>query len=374
MSILNTAALKVFPTSASGIDVTSGPSTNTFGAWTEIVPASSFASPVQMAGYMIQGYAASATFELQVGTGTAGNEVAIANIPQISSNGNENIQITMLPTAINLGSANARISFRMRHANANTTLPFAMFYYLSSTATTAADEMSYLPYGVLGVNQGTAIVPNTTPWANSSWTELSPSLASGTRIIGVMPALNSFYVSMEYELDIGTGALGAETVITTIRNNFAPVAIQGLTNVYLPAVYTLPGTSRVSYRLRKSGTDPSTFYVFLIYLPASDLVADIDSIGCGLTTNQILAFGTNLDIASDISVTRDGDEVEFSVTMATADQLQIDIPDYVNGEYCVALGEGTPVCAELECAPPQVTAANWRLHRFDLKQRLEQTS
>jgi hypothetical protein len=64
------------------------------------------------------------------------------------------------------------------------------------------------------------------------------------------------------EFDLGTGASGAETVITTLRDARTESRI---CYTWLPGLYPVAAGTRVAIRLRKAGTNTTAYPIALLY-------------------------------------------------------------------------------------------------------------
>ena len=127
---------------------------------------------------------------------------------------------------------------------------------LTATILTTAVPSKALPPAAAG----TTVTAGGSAWANGTWGQLRTAAGAALVVIGVVFGTPS--VIAEYELDLGTGGAGSETVITTIR----------LTAVSRgqPSVLMLPtpldnvaASTRVAARLR-CATASATMIVSLL--------------------------------------------------------------------------------------------------------------
>lgn len=126
----------------------------------------------------------------------------------------------------------------------------------------------------------------------------------------------------------------------------------------------------------------------------------ITSISVDCATSRVSIIGTSLSVTPEYSVTLDGMPVSYTLISATAVLSVLEIIPFVDGTYCLApidttLATSTPAdiqgsdsvilytnvtsgffCADFICSI-QVTdsiPSQWRLHRFDLKIRAEDSA
>lgn len=136
-----TAVYKSYPAAAAGISrASSGTSAWSNSAWTEVVPTGSISSTFYIAGVTCM-YSNNASVdtshevEMDIGTGTAGGEVAIMTIPFVfridSAVGHQ--PVIFLPIVEPRETAgSSRISVRVRQSLATTTVTYngiKIFYY-----------------------------------------------------------------------------------------------------------------------------------------------------------------------------------------------------------------------------------------------------
>ncbi len=269
--------MQTWPSSAASIVVTSGAGNGLLGDWTEIVAADAIPDAIQIAGFVAQLYTGATNgvdrLEIQIGIGAEDEEEMISAPLLVSASaGNLNNETWMLPIAIAGIAAGSRVSLRTRSAGTSVAYTFVLMYTTGigdAGSTTAAYQ--YAPYDADGGDQtGTSVTPSATPWDDSAWAEVITLLGRGSAIIGVGAAYPSAaYDGVEYEIDIGTGEIGEETVLTTIRSVFSEVGPQGYCTAWLPAPRQISVDSRISYRLRKAGTSvtPLTTHVLYFDLP-----------------------------------------------------------------------------------------------------------
>ena len=98
------------------------------------------------------------------------------------------------------------------------------------------------------------VTPNATTCANSAWVQAVSATSAACLLAGVV--VSPGVASVDYEIDIGTGGVGAETVIATVTGITAG-SITGLaqSSTVLPLpIDAIANGVRVAVRLRKTGT------------------------------------------------------------------------------------------------------------------------
>lgn len=360
MSILNTAPIRVWPAAADNIPVPVASTVGVFGPWTEIIPANAVAVPIQLAGLCISMDQVTITtgidnLVVEFGTGGVGDEVAVS-APLLVNGGQTNTsqQIFMFPVPIGNIPANARLSIRFKSVAAGISYPLALMYYRELTADTALDlPYAYSPDGtsVDWPISGAIVTPNVTPWANSAWAELAAVIQGGSQLVGLAPEFPGDYYNVDWEMDIGIGSLGSEVVVGTLRSEFPNAGALGFNNTWLPALYPLTTASRISYRLRKSGTSATPLRSHLVYIAAPTPVVSGLTVDCA-TTRFIVVGGSFFAGVSIVLTGPGGVSESFALVSQTATQIVLGSisPVLVNGAtYCVTVGDST-LCAALSCA------------------------
>lgn len=118
---------------------------------------------------------------------------------------------------------------------------------------------SWLPAGAAGAS----VTTNSASWGNSAWAEIIASTPSAyllTAIVVTPPTAGSG----TFEIDIGVGAIGAETVIATHRGYFSTLTSNQAGMCWLPlsvAIDAIAAGARVVVRIRRAGTGTMTWRV-----------------------------------------------------------------------------------------------------------------
>lgn len=124
--------------------------------------------------------------------------------------------------------------------------------------TTNAQKVA--PSGATGVY----VTPSGTAWSNSSWVELTSAVAAASLLTGLI--IDNASVSVEFEVDIGTGGSGSESVITTFRGaTIDNLGNQGPIQLPIP-IDNIANGVRLAVRMRKSGTSTSAWLFAVTYL------------------------------------------------------------------------------------------------------------
>lgn len=252
------------PAGAAKVAIADGAGAWVYGSWTQIDV--SMPAGAVLAGVMFRvttGTLSQLWSELEIGVGAAAAEVSIANLRIGSGNtGNGTFIPYFLPIPIG-GIAAQRLSARLRTQNGSVTFTVAALYYDTLDASLATTNL------LTATSRGStasALTPNASAWVNSSWIELTPGIAAPLGVVGVSTIFPA--IAGEFEIDVGTGAAGAEAVITTLRRSFGSAAGGGggpLDWLHLPGPYMLPANTRVAWRLRKHGTSTSAWQGSLLY-------------------------------------------------------------------------------------------------------------
>jgi hypothetical protein len=118
---------------------------------------------------------------------------------------------------------------------------------------------------------GVAVTANPTPWANSTWSTLTPAAVANYQLTGITYVFKAGSPSaQEAEIEIGTGPIGAETVLTTVRVTIvADPYISGTGYFSLPYPTAIPSGARVAVRLRTADTGGLVWTMAVTYIGVS---------------------------------------------------------------------------------------------------------
>jgi len=293
MSMLTATPLRSAPSAAAAPTVADAASVWANTAWVELIASTS--GVTALAGitlYVVSGGSFSGLdLEVDVGVGGVGAEVRAATIRlRMENSGTGTYKAFLLPIPVGGIAAASRIAFRIRNSAAVARVwSCGLLYYhdLASDQQTT-EPLLCVPAAATGVT----LTPNASAWTNSSWVEVTAGLASPIHVVGVV--MKAAW-AVDYELDIGTGGAGSETVITTLRDTFF-IASAGRQNWHLlPGPFPLATSTRIAVRLRKAGTSVTTAPVTLLYYTR---VADLDVAGATLSSASALSAPTVRDYES----------------------------------------------------------------------------
>lgn len=262
---------RTLPTAASGVTVTPNATAWLNSAYTELT--ASIGSAVTIIGVIITPVNAAgiSEVEIDIARGAGGSEVVVATYIVAlkgSPAGNNLLGISNIP--IDDIASGQRIAVRMRKAGTSvTTWAFKLVYYNSVSATVGvtANESLAAPSSAAGVS----LTPSGTDWNNSAYGELSSSLTDIVAL-GLAVYLDGTVVSggTEFEIDLAIGAAAAEVVEATLGGVSGQTTFQGFNPlIHFRLPISLPGTNRISCRMRKNGTDTTVWTVKLLYISAS---------------------------------------------------------------------------------------------------------
>lgn len=246
-----------------------------------------------------------APIEIDIGVGNAGEEELLTTFrmrPYVGS-----LQVGMFMTQLPIGSptvaAGARIAARYRSGSLVGRLVNVAVQYIEDTTFEQRGAIQKVYPAAAADATATA---NTVAWANSSYAQLTAAttediLLTGYTIFG--------FGTTDQEVDIATGAGGAEVVVATVRMGQDG---QNTVNHWNPLTYPIrvPSGTRIAMRGRKASTVTGTWGFALTYVPqGGDTPPDPPPAEEGLGGIYILE--TAFDIAQTrdtLYITEDSDE------------------------------------------------------------------
>lgn len=267
MSYLRNVPSKWLPSGADGASVTSGPLPAwTNGAYVEVsasMAARSYLASLVSGNHNI----GAATFQVAVdiAIGAAGTEAVIATHRLVCFGGVGCEEGGLIPFAVPMDKipAGSRVSLRARTNGGTITFRLSIGYYEGFEATHVTTKQCYeLPANINGVS----VTPSGTAWINSGWVELTAGITTVIEL--ALLCCPTSLLAVEYELDIGTGTAGSETVITTVAGIRKPSTggpAGTTTGPYLPRPYKIVANTRVAVRLRKEGTSTTAWLISAEY-------------------------------------------------------------------------------------------------------------
>lgn len=267
MSLTTALPMVSAPSAAAAISVTTGATTWAYGSWIQLIASASAAS--QLAGFTFEpASGGSVPWEIEFGVGASGSETSIGSIyVDVLATANIGERVITLPVAIDAIPSGSRVAVRAR-ASAGVAASIGLLYFqtLDSIQKTA-QLYAFQPPGS-SASQGLALTPNSGAWVNSAYGELTAGIAEQISIVGLTARYG--VNSVQFEVDLATGASGSESVITTLRSDTG--GRQGFSNLWLPAPYPVAASTRVAARVRKSDTGVGSFTVAVLYLDNTTIV------------------------------------------------------------------------------------------------------
>lgn len=260
---VTTEPQRTLPSAAVGVTVT--PIGTTWGNSAYVELTASIGSAITIIGVIVDPGAVG-TFEVDVARGAPTAEVVVATyigVARTIAGSNNHICISNIP--IDDIASGQRIATRMR-IDGTTTLTWTikLVYYnsVSGTVGVTANHSLAAPSAANGVS----LTPSGTAWNNSAYGELHSSL---TDIVALGLCFSTSGTgSRDVEFDVATGATSAEVVKgTTAAEAEAMTGFWHLIEFRVPI--SLPGTNRISCRMRQSGTDVTAWTAKLLYISAS---------------------------------------------------------------------------------------------------------
>lgn len=210
---------KVLPSAADSASCTASGTAWTNGNWAVISSSAPTAGVLTGIAISTNADTQKIQFEIDIGVGSAGNEVVIAtfkgsNMDVIGTS--ENLTYT-LPIGIDGWSAFDRIVARVRVGNTTASVwTVAITYYtppINGRFQTTVNPLQCLPSNSTGLILGTG----GSAWVNGSYQALSSALPTKIAIVGLAVrcwAQNGDYQS---EFDLATGSAGNEVVFCTFK-------------------------------------------------------------------------------------------------------------------------------------------------------------
>ena len=268
--VYTTTARKVEPPAANGIAVTPSGTAFTDSAWFEIDASTSAAWALAAIAFN-PGLNQPFTFVFEVGVGAAGSEVTVATISGrlLAEATCQNHRLAWMVPIGGRIAASSRVAVRMRKTGTDTTNWTVALEYFEEPMAGNAVVSPVVPnvYPDLTTSQGTSnITPSATSGSYSAWSiqaNASP-LATDIVISGAVAVTASNTGDMHYELSVGDGADGQQTIYK-IRGNAKDVSTLGQGGPYhqicYPALPIIRAGNSIGGRLRKVNTDVTTWGV-----------------------------------------------------------------------------------------------------------------
>jgi hypothetical protein len=260
---------KSLPSASNAPDATPHASAWVNGSWVEL-DASGPSGDALLTG-IHWGSTAAAQAEVDIGTGASGSEVVRATFRKQRHYFNAPTYDGFIPArspmAVLPGST--RVAIRIR-ASASGTHRVGLNYMLRSGLTEEAPDSieSSVQKTLPSAADGISVTPNSLAWVSSGWSELSAGLGAAIIILGI--CVNPGDTSgLEFEVDIGKGASGSETVVTTFRGLACKQGSANVQTFNSPSpipIDNVATSTRIAVRMRKQGTSTTAWTVTLLYL------------------------------------------------------------------------------------------------------------
>lgn len=233
-------------------------SNGAFGPWTEVI--ASLASDSLILGFTCDNNANAADDRVQIGSGASSSETPVADVVFQNGIGDlGGLQYVHFGVPVWL-QAGTRVS--VRHLNSkDRNRAFSLWVIPNASYNNFTRDVG-------GHLINTAFTLSSTAWMDNAWEELADPIDAEDVL------LTSFYATCgsgdrEVEIDIGFGAAASEVVVHTLRVSARSNGSSGLgvACVLLPAPFRVPGGTRVSFRMRGSGTGGGGGVLSLNWIP-----------------------------------------------------------------------------------------------------------
>jgi len=309
------------PPSAPGLAIAVNPAAWGNSAWVEITPA----TPTPWTfGHLAYRCGVNAEFEVDIGVGPSGAEVVIATLAGWSGAPSfTGFNLLRFPTPLGAIATGNRIAVRLRKAGTDATAWAVSLGYWPGTLGGAPSASTVTPQTVPAGASGVSVTPAATDWTNGAWTTLL-ALTPGAIAAAYLAVSPGTSADSAYEIDLGTGAPGAEVVVATLRGD-TEASFFGMGPGILPCwpLRSLPAGVRLALRLRKKGTSTTPWLCKLGYYQAFDRPA--------LTTAQAQitrpAAADSLTVTSSGTVGLPGAWVQFDAALAAAFAVMAIVPN-----------------------------------------------
>lgn len=262
--------------------------------------------------------------EIAVAVGSAGNEddkLLVKGEQYVTNLGAESVT---LPLAYGPISAGSRVAVRARSGGSSVGVVIVLAYVEAPGVTTDNLNTAALTASPLGA-AGATVASAGSSWANGSWVELVAALGADAYLAGV--SINSGTWT-DYELDLGLGTAGNETVLTTLRGGAGFAAGGALSTWRLPHLYRVETGGRLAVRARSATTSANATIAVLYYtgvtLPDNSVsdsisVADLATVDAGDPIEEVFEPGQSFGPLVWVEVVGPDDEVYVSAPVTLAD-------------------------------------------------------
>jgi len=241
------------PPAAQGVAIAVNPVSWGNSAWVTISPATS--TPWTL-GHLAYRCGVNTECEFDVATGAAGAEVVVGTLAAwCGAPSFTGFNVLRFPCPLGPFAAGVRVSVRLRKNGTDTTAWAVSVGYWPGTLAGAPSASLVAPVTFPAGTSGVPVTPVGTDWTNGAWTTLLASTPGGlaSAYLAVSPGTLG---ESSYEIDLATGAAGAEVVVATVRGD-TEASFFGMGPGLLPIwpMRSLPAGVRLALRLRKKGTN-----------------------------------------------------------------------------------------------------------------------
>ena len=262
MSVIVSEQLFCFPSAGNGVSITGG-GTGSFQASGFIEISSASDARWALAAVVVgngSGSWSDLFFVVQIATGTAGNEVVVAEYPIYGPNSGSQSLRYLMTVPLDVIPNNTRVSAQLLNVSGSNTYTVAIQVYKTIPGTVPASSKfhSYYPNAALGVS----LTTSGSAWNDSGFGTITTGISTDQLILGAV--VTNPTATTEWELDIYFGPDSSEVLKTTIRGSNRSDK-QGDYHYYiLPRAYPLAKNTQVKVKIRRSGTTVTTERVTLL--------------------------------------------------------------------------------------------------------------
>lgn len=270
--------LRAWPSLSSGVSVPVGGVAWGYGSWVELAPAAPVDSAI--AGILLKASGGvGVEVEIDIGIGSSGSELVISTfrLGQAAGGVGRDGTPLMLPVPVS-GLSNERVSARLRASTTGGSYTLKVMWWDGPDNSLTTDRATKcLPTGSTGLS----VTPSGASWVNSSWHELTASTPEPIAIYGISPVPSG---SNDIEFELGIGASGSEVPIGSFRCHMGNISPARESFLLLDGVYPVEEGTRVSVRVRLSGTTVDPQYVSLLYYGGLEPIEPVVSAPGGVAT------------------------------------------------------------------------------------------
>lgn len=292
-SDLQATAAPVFaPSAANSISVTSG-AAGAYGSWVQVL--ASAATDLALVDAIIDTLPVDG--HIQVGVGAPGSEVSVATISVSGNSSNASQAWNPLPVPVASIPSGSRVSIRYVTGPATSTTSCALLFLpqsgLSALKTTTIPMVMPDACGI--TNVGNVLPAPGGAWSSGAWVQMTAGNTNPGAIYGLALGMPDA-ANKEFEIDIGVGASGSESVIYTFRS--CEPTTGGRQLLMADALVPFAASTRVAARMRVQATGGTwsasvLYYDNLVFTPPA--IVGSGAVGYKAKVIATLAWLFNLD-------------------------------------------------------------------------------